>query len=94
MAKMQSSKDFGASPRDSLEIARHALEDRQYEVKQTPSKLATARNSVEILKESLQKLQVPSLICQRKEAKKSDKFPTSTGFIGNLSLAVLNLIVL
>ncbi|XP_019771879.1 uncharacterized protein LOC109545555 [Dendroctonus ponderosae] len=82
IAKMQSSSNFEASPRDSLEIARHALEDRPYEVNPTPSKLVTARNSVEILKESLQKLKIPSLICQRKEVKKSDKLPTSTGFFG------------
>ncbi|KAL1491541.1 hypothetical protein ABEB36_012123 [Hypothenemus hampei] len=66
LAKLQSS-EFSISHKDSLQLKKEA-----HDISQTPSKLALARNSVELLRESLQKLRAPSLMCHKKDAKKQD----------------------
>lgn len=82
MAKNQSSGDFTTTPRDSVEIIKEGFEQ---DLKPASSKLSLARNSVEILKESIHKLKIPSQICQRNDSKKLEQKKDRTGFAGKVS---------
>ncbi|CAH1126854.1 unnamed protein product [Ceutorhynchus assimilis] len=67
LARQQISREFDKSPKDSIEVLKEQKKDKEIiEIEKLPSKLLSARNSVEILKDSLVKLREPSVMCQKK----------------------------
>jgi len=77
LAKTQSSREFTISPKDSIEIAKDVM--REKDLFPRMSKLSCVRDSVEILRESLQKLKTPPIVCQKKEEVKKNE-PSNTLF--------------
>lgn len=82
MAKNQSSGDFMTTPRDSVDIIKQVYE---HDLKRASSKLSSARNSIDMLRESIHKLKIPSQICQRNDSKKLEQKKDRTGFTGKVS---------
>lgn len=71
LAKTQSSREFTISPKDSIEIAKDVM--REKDLLPRMSKLSCVRDSVEILRESLQKLRTPPIVCQKKDEVKKNE---------------------
>ncbi|XP_050304906.1 uncharacterized protein LOC126742308 [Anthonomus grandis grandis] len=83
MVKTQSSREFLTTPKDSIELKKQSFQSN--ELKKRGSKLITAKNSIELLKESLHKLSVPSSLCQKRDKEESGdhmKRAQSTSFAG------------
>lgn len=78
LAKTQSSREFTISPKDSIELAKDMMRDK--DLGQRMSKLSCVRDSVEMLRESLQKLKTPPIICQKKYLKKYEPSNDKTLF--------------
>ncbi|XP_060533449.1 cilia- and flagella-associated protein 45-like [Cylas formicarius] len=75
LVKRTGSTEFRVTPKDSIEVRKDNLNRNNLD--RRSSKLVTARDSVEMIRESLAKLKVPSPICRKKD-QSVQSFQTTT----------------